>query len=342
MRRVLSAFALIIVALMVDICAAVAQQPGRVYKIAFLWTGEPGVHPQFEQFEDSNFRAFRDGLRDSGYVVSTNLVVDLRDAQGDVSRLPALAEALVATQPDVLVTPGTAPTVAAMRATKTIPIVFPGVGTPVERGIVKSLTNHGGNATGQAVNLGNPKMLQLLRDAAPSLRRLGWVAYAPNTLARDRTPEYRARRMAIVGSETAQAGFEPVDMMVDSVEELEAKVGALASGGEAALFMATDVTLFSWRTKIMAMAMRHRLPTACSQWFGWGQAGCLITYGEDTANIGRRAAAQVVKILNGTKPSDIPIEQPTKFKLIVNDKTAKEFGLTLPPSMLALADEVIE
>lgn len=176
MRRVLSAFALIIVALMVDICAAVAQQPGRVYKIAFLWTGEPGVHPQFEQFEDSNFRAFRDGLRDSGYVVGTNLVVDLRDAQGDVSRLPALAEALVATQPDVLVTPGTAPTVAAMRATKTIPIVFPGVGTPVERGIVKSLTNHGGNATGQAVNLGNPKMLQLLRDAVPSLRRLGWVA----------------------------------------------------------------------------------------------------------------------------------------------------------------------
>ena len=182
MRRVLSAIGLIIVASMVDICAAAAQQPGRVYKIAFLWTGEPGVHLQFEQFEDQNFRAFRDGLRDSGYVVGKNLVVDLRDAQGDVSRLPALAEALVATQPDVLVTPGTAPTIAAMRATKTIPIVFPGVGTPVERGIVKSLTNHGGNATGQAVNLGNPKMLQLLRDAAPSLRRLGWVAYAPNSL----------------------------------------------------------------------------------------------------------------------------------------------------------------
>ena len=106
--------------------------------------------------------------------------------------------------------------------------------------------------------------------------------------------------------------------------------------------MATDTKLFSWRVQIMEMAMRYRLPTACAQWFGWGKAGCLITYGEDSDDIGRRAAAQVVKILNGTKPSDIPIEQPTKFKLIVNAKTAKVLGLSLPPSLLALADEVIE
>ena len=271
-----------------------------------------------------------------------NLVVDVRDAQGDVSRLPALAEALVATHPDVLVTSGTAPTVAAMRATKTIPIVFPGVGSPVERGIVKSLVNHGGNATGQAVNLGNPKMWQLLRDASPALRRVGRVAYAPNSFAQGRTPEYRANLMARFGAESAQAGFELVDLGVDSLDELEPKVAALAGRGEAALFMATDVTLFTWRAQIMAMAMRYRLPTACSQWFGWGEAGCLITYGEDTDDIGRRAAAQVVKILNGTKPSDIPIEQPTKFKLIVNAKTAKALGLTLPPSLLALANEVIE
>jgi len=302
----------------------------------------PGVHQQFEDFDNGTMLGFREALRDSGYVVGKNLVVDLRDAQGDVTRLPVLVEALIAAQPDVLVTPGTAPTIAVMRATKTIPIVFPGVGSPVEKGIVKSLVNHGGNATGQAVNISHPKMYQLLRDAAPSARRLGWVAYAPNSLSRDRTPEYRAKRMALLGTELAQAGFEVADLMVNSLDELEPKVAALATGGDAALFMSTDVTLFSWRTQIMAMAMRHRLSTACGQQFGWGKEGCLITYGEDPVYMGRRAAAQVVKILNGTQPSDIPIEQPVNFKLIVNAKTAKELGLTLPPTLLAMADELIE
>ena len=130
--------------------------------------------------------------------------------------------------------------------------------------------------------------------------------------------------------------------MVDSLDELEPKVAALASRGQAALFMSTDVTLFSWRAQIMEVAMRYRLPTACAQWFGWGKEGCLITYGEDPVFMGRRAAAQVVKILKGTKPSDIPIEQPISFKLIVNANTAKTLGLTLPPSMLVVADEVIE
>jgi putative ABC transport system substrate-binding protein len=149
--------------------------------------------------------------------------------------------------------------------------------------------------------------------------------------------------LTLLGEELAPAGFEAVDLYVDSLDELEPKVAALASRGQAALFMCTDVTLFSWRAKIMEMAMRYRLPTACAQWFGWGKEGCLITYGEDANNeLGRRAAVQVIKILNGTKPSDIPIEQPSKFKLIVNAKTAEALGLTLPLSLLALADEVIE
>ena len=331
-----------LVALMVDVSAAAAQQPGRVYKIGWLWAGAPGVAAvPYEEFGGAG-GSFRDTLRDRGYVLGKNLVVDVREAQGDVSRLPALAEALVATQPDLIVSPGTAPTVAAMRATKTIPIVFPGVGSPVERGVVKSLVNHGGNVTGIGVNISNPKMWQLLRDAAPTIRRAGVVAYAPNSLAVDRSPEYRAARIAKLYGESVQAGFELADLLVDSLDELEAKVATLANGGEAALFMATDTRLFTWRDKIMEMAMRHRLPTACAQWFGWGKAGCLITYGEDQEDIGRRAAGQAAKILNGTKPADIPIELPTKFKLIVNAKTAKALGLTLPPSLLALADEVIE
>jgi len=326
----------------VDVSGAAAQQPGRVYRIGWLWAGEPGVAPvSYEKFGGLS-GIFRDTLRDRGFVVGKNLVVDVREAQGDVSQLSALAEALVATQPDLIVSPGTAPTVAVMQATKTIPIVFPGVGTPVERGIVKSLTNHGGNATGIGVNLSNPKMWQLLRDAAPTVRRAGFVAYAPNSLAPGRTPEYRANRIAMLGAESARAGFELVDMFVDSVEELEAKVATLAGRGEAALFMATDSRLFTWRDKIVAIAMHHRLPTACAQWFGWGKAGCLITYGEDQDDIGRRAAGQAAKILNGSKPADIPIEQPTKFRLILNAKTARALDLVLPPSLLALADEVIE
>jgi putative ABC transport system substrate-binding protein len=342
MKPLFSAIGWMLVALMVDVSVAAAQQPGRVYKIGWLWAGEPGLAPMpYEEFGGLS-GIFRDTLRDRGYVSGKNLVVDVREAQGDVSRLPALAEALVATHPDLIVSPGTAPTVAAMRATKTIPIVFPGVGSPVERGIVKSLVNHGGNATGIGVNVSNPKMWQLLRDAAPTLKRAGLVAYAPNSLAPGRTPEYRANRIAMLGAESAKAGFELVDMYVDNLEELEAKVAALASRGEAALFMATDSRLFTWRDKIVAMAMLHRLPTACAQWFGWGKAGCLITYGEDQDDIGRRAAGQAAKILNGTKPADIPIEQPTKFKLILNAKTAHALDLVLPPSLLALADEVIE
>lgn len=330
------------VALMVDVSAAAAQQPGRVYRIGWLGVGQPGVAPvPFEEWKGIP-GIFHDTLRDRGFVVGKNLLVDRREAQGDVSRLPALAEALVATQPDLIVSAGTAPTVAAMRATKTIPIVFPGVGSPVERGIVKSLVNHGGNATGIGVNIANPKMWQLLRDAAPTVRFAGRVAYAPNSFAQGGTPEYRASLMARFGVESAQAGFELIDLGVDSLDELEPKVAALAGRGEVALFMATDPRLFSWRDKIMEIAMHHRLPTVCAQWFGWGEAGCLITYGEDQEDIGRRAALQAAKILNGTNPADIPIELPTKFKLIVNAKTAKTLDLVLPPSLLALADEVIE
>jgi putative ABC transport system substrate-binding protein len=181
---------------MVDVSAASAQQPGRVYKIAWLHPGSlGGVPPPFEKWTGMG-GAFRDAMRERGFVVGKNLIFDFRTAQGDASRLPALADALVATQPDVLVTIATLATVEAMRATKTIPIVFM-ADKPVERGIVKSLVDHGGNATGQTGNLlSNAKVWQLLRDAAPAPRRAGWVAYAPNAWAQDRSPEYRAKRMA--------------------------------------------------------------------------------------------------------------------------------------------------
>jgi putative tryptophan/tyrosine transport system substrate-binding protein len=321
---------------------AAAQQSAKVHGIGILVAGTPGATPDpIQEWAGPFFGGFRDELTSNGYVVGRNLLVDLRSAGGDVSRLPALAEQLVTTRPDVLVTPGTAATVAMMKATKTIPIVF-GVGSPVERGIVKSLVDHGGNVTGQSLNLSTPKLWQLLRDAAPTTRRAGVVAYAPNALAADKSPKYRAARMAILSEGSAEAGIEVADFLVESVDELEAKVGTLASGGEAALFIAGDPVLFSWHSQIMEMAIRHRLPTACGLWLGWGEAGCLLTYGEIDEERGKRTAAQVIKILSGTKPADIPIEQPTQFKFIINAKTARALGLALPPVLLQAADEVIE
>ena len=204
---------------------------------------------------------------------------------------------------------------------------------PVERGIVKSLVDHGGNATGQTGNLlSNAKVWQLLRDAAPAPGvRDGWPI-APNAWAQDRSPEYRAKRMATLGSESAQVGFELVDLGVDRLDELEPKVAALANGGRRRFPVCRPNTVLMARRDHVdghALSSADRLPPGP----GWGE-GCLISYAADQPELGRRVAAQVVKIFNGTKPADIPIEQPTRFTLIVNAKTAKTLGLTVPPSLL--------
>lgn len=173
MRPLLSAVAWTLLALMVDAGAASAQQPGRVYKIGWLWIGRPGYVPVPIEKWTTGGAAFRDSLRDSGYVVGKNLVVDVRHASGDAARLEAEAEALVAMGVDVIVTQGTPPTVAAMKATKRLPIVFEGVGDPVEKGIVASFARPGGNVTGMAVLIAGAKQWQLLHEIAPAVRRAG-------------------------------------------------------------------------------------------------------------------------------------------------------------------------
>ena len=331
-----------IAALMAGTGAAEAQEAGRVYKIGWLWVGWPGaVERPIEQWAPP-ISAFRDALRASGYVRDKNIVVDRRNVQGDVSRLAAEAEALVASKPDVIVSPGTPPTIAAMNATKTIPIVFPGVGLPVEKGIVASLAKPGGNVTGIAVNIESMKMWQLLHEVAPTTQRAGYLSHDLNNYGNQNVPDVRTSGRARQKEPAAAAGIEMIELGVSALGEIEARFAELGSRGGTAIYIATDDTLVSWRTSIMEMAMRHRLATACVQAVEWVQAGCLLTYGEDPSDRWRHAAGQVAKILKRTRPADIPVDQPTKFFLAINTKTAKALGLTVPSSLLAMADEVIE
>lgn len=343
MRRLLSAIALIIVALMVDVSTAAAQQPGRVYKIGWLWIGRPDHAQEPMEKWRGDSAVVRDGLRDSGYVLGKNLIVHARHAQGDVSRLAAEAEALVGSNVDAIITVGTQPTLAAMQATKSIPIIFNGVGDPEWKGMVANLARPGGNVTGMAVQIAEPKLWQLLRDVSPNTRRAGAVVYAPNAPTEKQVEAYstkvRERRMAAA----AAVGIESIRMSVNTLGEIESQFGELASSNRhAGIIVYSDLTMVQWRTSVMELAIRNRLATSCPQLRLWAEAGCLVTYAEDSQATNRRVAEQVAKVLKGAKPADIPVEQPSSFKLIINLKTAKALGLTVPTSLLVVADEIIE
>ena len=200
MRPLLSAIAWTLLALMVDIGAASAQQSDRVYRIGWLVVGEPGSAEVPIEKATGPLALLRDAMRDRGYVVGKNLVIDRRIVH--VTRLSAEAESLVASGVDVIVPGGTAPTAAATKATKSIPIVFAGVGGPVEKGFVASLARPGGNVTGMAVALAGPKLWQLLRDVAPTTRRAGGLIYSPNNFATN-NPVFRAERDARIRADAA-------------------------------------------------------------------------------------------------------------------------------------------
>jgi putative tryptophan/tyrosine transport system substrate-binding protein len=344
MRFLLSALAWAILGLTVDIGAASAQQSDRVYKIGWLSLARPGwVYPPIETWPGA-IGGFWDALRDKGFVVGKNLVVDLRHGNGDMARLAQEAESLAASNVDLIVTRGGAATAAAMQATKHIPIVFLEVGDPVGRGMVASLAKPGGNVTGIAVQVTGPKMYQLIRDIAPKVRRVGRLNYGParaNSLNQDRAQEYQATQDAINKTAAAAVGLEDIYFPVNSRDEIEPKLAEFAKGGDAALIIVSDITISLWSEYILATALQHRLVTACND-IGWARAGCAISYADDNYARLRRGAVMVDKVLKGTKPADIPVEQPTVFKLIVNARTMKALDLTVPPMLLTLADEVIE
>ena len=308
-----------------------AQQPkaGRVYRVGYLTIAS-------RQQQLHLIKAFEEGLRSLGYRVGENVVIEYRFANGQMERLPALAAELVQLGVDVIVTGNNANTVAAMKATTTIPIVMTTSADPVSNKLVANLARPGGNVTGFSQDTGteiDSKRVGFLRDALPNLSRVGilWNPdFAPNP---NRVEAVR---------ETIQArGITLVSVEARGLDALEQAFAAMVTERAQAFVVLGEPVLFNYRGQIGVMAIRNRLP-AISTGREYAEAGLLMSYGVDFRDLFRGSAVFVDKILKGVKPADLPVEQPTKFELVVNLKTAKALGLTVPPTLLATADEVIE
>ena len=310
--------------------AAGAQQPTNVFRIGILGTYPPTT-PEFAHV----WEAFFQGLRARGYVEGQNLVVERRFMEGKVELLPQLAAELVRLNVGVIVAGGQPPPVAAKRATATIPIVMTNFSDPVGLGLVTSLSRPGGNITGLAfltVELVG-KQLQLLKEAVPRLSRVGLLTNPSNPgAARQRT-----------GAETTarSLGLQLQVLEVQRPEELAGAFTAMTREHAGAVLLPGDSLFFHHGTQIADLALKSRLPALFTP-REFAEAGGLLAYGADLGDVYRRAAVYVDKILKGARPGDLPIEQPTKFELIINLKTAKTLGLTIPPSLLQRADQVIE
>jgi putative ABC transport system substrate-binding protein len=279
--------------------------------------------------------AFRQGLRDLGYVEGQNLVIESRYAEGREERLPDLAAELVRLKVDVIVAGGPAIR-AAQHATSTIPIVMAVTGDPVQSGYVASLARPGGNITGVSV-LGaelTGKRLEILKETVPQSTRIA-------VLANPATPTYGALMHDL--TVTARAlGLHLHVLELRSPDELDPAFAAMRRAGAEALFVVEDPLLIDHlRGRIADLAATHRLPAIYS-WKMSVAAGGLMSYGPSMPDMTRRAATYVDKILKGTTPGELPVERPMKFELVINLKTAKALGLTIPPTLLFQADEVIQ
>jgi putative ABC transport system substrate-binding protein len=274
-------------------------------------------------------------LRALNYLEGKNIVFEVRYADGKVDRLPALADELVRLNVDVLVTSGTPPTLAAKNATKTIPIVFVNVSDPVAAGLIDSLAHPGGNITG-TVNIATVlagKRLELLKETVPKLSRVAvlWDPHNPASAQQWNETQLAAREL----------GLQVHSMVASSADKFESAFKEAITAHSAALSVTTNTLYTSNRKRIADLAMKNRLPAIFHR-KEFVDSGGLMSYGPDLTETFRRAAVMVDKILKGTKPADIPVEQPTTFELTINLKTAKALGLTIPPIVLMRAQRVIK
>ena len=307
--------------------AAEAQQAAKVFRIGFLGSGGPADHAP-------RVASFRQGLRDLGYVEGRTATIEYRLAEGKMERLPALAAELVALKVDVIVASGTPTALAAKNATTTIPIVFATSGDPVGT-LVASIARPGGNVTG--LSLVGPELvarqLQLLKEAVPKASRVAFLSNPDNpyTPVMVKEVEAAARSFKVRMQRVESRGGAATDAAFD----------AMARERPNALLVLFDPVLTGQRARISELANKHRLPSMCPH-REYAEDGGLMAYGASLTDLYRRAATYVDKILKGAKPGDLPVEQPTKFELVINLKTAKARGLTIPPSLLARADEIIQ
>jgi putative tryptophan/tyrosine transport system substrate-binding protein len=324
--RILVLFCLLITVLLITGLAE-AQQPTKVPRIGFLIGSSASANA-------ARIEAFRQGLREFGYVENKNIVIEWRHAEGKLDRLPGLAAELVRLKVDVIVTAGPTQTRAAKQATVTIPIVMAFDNDPVGSGFVANLARPGGNITGlSAVSPEiSGKRLELLKEIVPKLSHV-------TVLGNSAEP---ANRQVLREVELAAEAFKVQLQYVDVLDpkDIEIAFRAASKGRADAILVLVSPVLNSQRKPIADLAIKGRLP-AIYYAPEWVEDGGLMSYGANFTDLYRRAATYVDKILKGAKPADLPVEQPTKFEFIINLKAAKQIGLTIPPNVLARADKVI-
>ncbi|MBI3636498.1 MAG: ABC transporter substrate-binding protein [Candidatus Rokubacteria bacterium] len=305
--------------------AAEAQPAGKVVRIGLLDYGA----------FDPRWNAFRERLRELGYVEGQNVIFEPRWGEGQVSRLRSLAAELVAAKVDILVTAGSEAALAAKQATHSIPIVTATGGDPVELGLVAGLARPGGNITGviSLISQLTGKRLDLLKQLLPRASRVAIL----------RHPDNHASALSLRDAENAAKSLGVVvqGVGVRGPRDFDAAFLAMKRARIDAIIFGENTRFIADRRRIADLAVMHRLPMIVAA-KEYAEAGGLISYGTDYPDLFRRAATYVDKILKGAKPADLPIEQPTKFELVINLKTAKALGLTIPPSLLQRADEVIQ
>jgi putative tryptophan/tyrosine transport system substrate-binding protein len=322
--------ALLAVFLLAVPLAAEAQQAAKLARIGYL---SPNLAASPHRHE-----AFRQGLRDLGYVEGRNVVIESRDAEGKDERLPTLAAELVALKVDVIVAAGTPATLAAKQATRTIPIVFAVAADPVTSGLVANLARPGGNVTGLSILAPElvGKCLEQLKQAVPGVRRVAVLWHSGGLGERTEKDMLKAAEVA-----ARALGVRPQFVEARGPDDFDRAFSDMTRARADALTVLTSVMFLSERRRLVELAAQNRLP-AVYPWREGVDAGGLMSYGANVADNYRRAAAYVDKILKGAKPADLPVQQPTKFELVINLKTAKALGLTIPPSLLQRADEVIQ
>jgi putative tryptophan/tyrosine transport system substrate-binding protein len=326
MRRIGLAVALAVCLALAPISAE-AQQSAKGHRIGLLMgSSESFVAPYIE--------IFRQALRALGYVEGGNIVIEYRYAEGNYERLPVLAADLVRLKVDIIVTEGTPPSRAAKQATTTIPIVMTVTGDPVETGLVTNLARPGGNLTGASFLFPElaAKRLQLLKEVIPALSRVT-VVWNPSNAVHGPT---------VKGIEAAAKGFGIVvqHVKIQAPADVDGALSVISKSRDSLLVL-EDALVNVCSTQIAQVALKHRLPTI----FGlttFAEAGGLMAYGANRPELWRRAAIFVHKILRGAKPGELPVEQPVRFDLVINARTAQRLRLTIPPSVLVLADQVIE
>ena len=309
-------------------CAAEAQQAGKLYRVGFLGNTTAAL-------EANLVGPFREGLRDLGYVEGQNIVIEYRWAEGKYERFPVLISELLTQKVEVIVTAGTPATLAVKKATSLVPLVMVAVGDPVGTGVVPSLSRPGGNITGltSISTEMDGKRLELLREVVPGVSHIAvlWNSVSSSQVIQEKEVQAAAQRLRM----------KVLSLGVRTPEEIESAFATIVRERPGALLVLADRLFLHHRDRIMDFAAKQGLP-GVHAYRELVETGGLMSYGPSYAGMHRRAAVYVDKILKGAKAGDLPIKQPAKFELVINLKTAKALGLTIPQSLLLRADEVIQ